>query len=119
VQKVDRIDVTKSEISSILKDIRELIVSARSSAIRSINSIQVATNFEIGRRIINKEGMEELLLLHLLEVPFELRRSLRSTNAIEGLFSGVRLYEKNIRRHLIGSCLRLSKLQAGDYSLSV
>ena len=46
-----------------------------------------------------KEGLEELLLLHLLEVPFELRRSLRSTNAIEGLFSGVRLYEKNIRRY--------------------
>ncbi len=46
-----------------------------------------------------KEGMEELLLLHLLNVPFALRRSLRSTNAIEGLFSRVRFYEKNIRRY--------------------
>lgn len=46
-----------------------------------------------------KEGMEELLTLHLLEVPFALRRSLRSTNAIEGLFSRVRFYEKNIRRY--------------------
>jgi transposase-like protein len=46
-----------------------------------------------------KEGMEEVLLLHLLNVPFALRRSLRSTNAIEGLFSRVRFYEKNIRRY--------------------
>lgn len=46
-----------------------------------------------------KEGVDELLLLHLLNVPFSLRRSLRSTNAIEGLFSRVRFYEKNIRRY--------------------
>lgn len=43
--------------------------------------------------------MQELLLLHLLEVPFALRRSLRSTNTIEGLFSGVQFYEKNIRQY--------------------
>jgi putative transposase len=46
-----------------------------------------------------KEGMEELLLLHVLHIPFALRRSLRSTNAIEGLFSRVRFCEKNIRRY--------------------
>jgi putative transposase len=45
------------------------------------------------------EGFDELLLLHRLKVPLALRRSLRSTNAIEGLFSRVRFYEKNIRRY--------------------
>jgi transposase-like protein len=46
-----------------------------------------------------KEGMEDLLLLHVLSVPYSLRRSLRSTNAIEGLFSRVRFYEKGIKRY--------------------
>jgi transposase-like protein len=50
-----------------------------------------------------KEGMEELLTLHGLNVPFELRRSLRSTNAIEALFSRVRFYEKGIKRYRSGS----------------
>jgi hypothetical protein len=49
--------------------------------------------------------MKELLTLHRLNVPFELRRSLRSTNAIEALFSRVRfhVYEKGIKRYRSGS----------------
>lgn len=46
-----------------------------------------------------EEGLEELLTLHRLHIPPQLRRSLRSTNAIESLFSGVRFYEKNIKRY--------------------
>jgi putative transposase len=46
-----------------------------------------------------REGMDELMLLHILNVPYALRRSLRSTNATEGLFSRVRFYEKGIKRY--------------------
>lgn len=46
-----------------------------------------------------REGREELLTLHRLEVPAELRVSLHSTNMIESLFSTVRQCEKNIKRY--------------------
>ena len=46
-----------------------------------------------------QEGYDELLTLHTLKIPASLRQSLRSTNAIEGMFSQVRLREKNIRRY--------------------
>ncbi len=39
----------------LLSEIRELILAARSAAGRSVNTIQVLTNFEIGRRIVNYE----------------------------------------------------------------
>ncbi len=44
------------------------------------------------------EGFDELLTLHKLNIPTKLRSSLRSTNAIESLFSKVRYRERNIRR---------------------
>jgi predicted nuclease of restriction endonuclease-like (RecB) superfamily len=37
------------------RDIRDIIVSARSAAARNINAIQIAMNFEIGKRIIEHE----------------------------------------------------------------
>ncbi len=37
------------------EDIRDLIVTARDSVVRGINLVQVHTNFEIGRRIIEQE----------------------------------------------------------------
>lgn len=39
----------------LFKEIRELILSARKSAVRSVDTIQVLTNFEIGRRIVENE----------------------------------------------------------------
>ena len=36
-------------------DIKELIQAARSAAYRSVNTLQVLTNFEIGRLIIENE----------------------------------------------------------------
>ena len=39
----------------IVRDIRDLIVRARAMAVKSINTIQVATYFEIGRRIVEEE----------------------------------------------------------------
>lgn len=39
----------------LLQDIRNLITVARSTAARNINKLQVLTNFEIGRRIVEEE----------------------------------------------------------------
>lgn len=45
------------------------------------------------------EALDQLLLLHRLEVPEELRPVLRSTNGIENLFSTTRHREKNLKNH--------------------
>lgn len=44
-----------SEISVLFQQIRELIRSARSAVVRNVDTIQVMTNFEIGRRIVEHE----------------------------------------------------------------
>jgi hypothetical protein len=41
--------------SALLSDIKALVLQARSVAVRQINSLQVLTNFEIGRRIVEEE----------------------------------------------------------------
>ncbi len=59
------------------------------------------------------EALEEILTLHRLKVPALLRKTLHSTNPIEGMFSQVRRAEKNILRYRgskmsrrwLGSCL--------------
>jgi hypothetical protein len=45
----------KTEESELLQDIRSLIRTARSSAVRNIDRLQVITNFKIGRRIVEEE----------------------------------------------------------------
>lgn len=45
------------------------------------------------------EGLEEILTLHRLNVPEELRRILSTTNGIENLFSTTRHREKNIKNY--------------------
>lgn len=44
------------------------------------------------------EAFEEILTVHKLNIPGLLRKTLRSTNIIESLFSQVRYTEKNIKR---------------------
>ncbi len=44
-----------SEISGLFHQVRELIVSARKAAYRSVDTVQVVTNYEIGRRIVEHE----------------------------------------------------------------
>lgn len=44
---------------SLFQDIRELIVSARRTVVRNVNTIQVVMNFEIGRRIVQHEQQGE------------------------------------------------------------
>ena len=45
------------------------------------------------------EALDEILLLHKLEVPEELRPTLRSTNGIENVFSTTRQREKNLKNY--------------------
>lgn len=45
------------------------------------------------------EAMEEILTVHRLEVPEELRKSLSTTNGIENVFSVVRHREKNMKNY--------------------
>ena len=47
--------IRPGDIDSLLKELRKLIVSARKTATRAVDTIQVATNFEIGRRIVEHE----------------------------------------------------------------
>lgn len=44
-----------NSFNSLIKEIRGLIVTARSTVINNINTVQVITNFEIGRRIVEHE----------------------------------------------------------------
>lgn len=51
---------TKNHIdSALLKEVRELIMAARSAVIQNINTVQVITSFEIGRRIVEYEQQGE------------------------------------------------------------
>jgi hypothetical protein len=43
----------------LFSEIRELIVSARKAVVRNVDTIQVITNFEIGRRILEHEQQGE------------------------------------------------------------
>lgn len=47
----------ESEANRLFHQIRELILSARNIAARSVDTLQVMTNFEIGRRIVEHEQM--------------------------------------------------------------
>jgi predicted nuclease of restriction endonuclease-like (RecB) superfamily len=53
----DRDNVTKTgeTLLPLVEEIRELVQSARKAASQNINTLQVATNFEIGRRIVEYE----------------------------------------------------------------
>ena len=44
-----------------------------------------------------REGLEDTIAVHTLEVPDVLRRSLRSTNAIESCFSMTRKFCRNVK----------------------
>jgi len=39
-------------VNALISEIRELILSARGAVVHSVDLIQVLTNFEIGRRIV-------------------------------------------------------------------
>jgi len=46
-------------MNSLVGELRELIRAARRAVVRSVDTIQVLTNFEIGRRIVEHEQMGE------------------------------------------------------------
>ena len=42
-------------VATLLSEVRTLIASARRAAASTVNTLQVLTNFEIGRRIVEHE----------------------------------------------------------------
>jgi transposase-like protein len=71
---------------------------------------EMLLDFEKWLRAINesaadslKEALEEILTVHRLHVRLELRKTLRSTNPIENMFSTVRDCEINIKRYRKGA----------------
>jgi hypothetical protein len=46
---------TRQEAASLYEAIRSLVLSARQSAARGVNLLQVYTNYEIGRRTFEQE----------------------------------------------------------------
>lgn len=82
----------KGELESLEKWLREINESAADSLV---------------------EAMEEILTIHRLQVPELLRKTLHSTNLIEGVFYQVRRMERNIKRYRsskmsrrwLGTCL--------------
>lgn len=61
---------------SFVKDIRELIVSARATVSRGVDLVQVHTNFEIGRRIVEQEQRGKARAAYGKEVVKELAERL-------------------------------------------
>lgn len=67
----------KRALEQVIRDLKKLNVSAAASL---------------------EEGLEETLTVHKLDLPEELRRSLRSTNMIESIFSNSRHMMRNVKR---------------------
>ena len=53
-QKSVKADTSAKE-TTLFKEIRDLVISARQAVVRNVNALQVITNFEIGRRIVEQE----------------------------------------------------------------
>ncbi len=52
-------DSKRDGLAPLIAEVRELIVSARNAAASTVNTLQVMTNFEIGRRIVEHEQKGE------------------------------------------------------------
>ena len=48
-----------SQEAALFREIRELIFSARKAVVRNVDAIQVITNFEVGRRIVERQQQGE------------------------------------------------------------
>ena len=57
--KKEPVATTPHELGQLVTEVRELIQSARHAAATTVNSLQVLTNFEIGRRIVEHEQKGE------------------------------------------------------------
>jgi len=74
-KRFDRVGARADDgVASLIAEVRRLIRSARSAAATTVNTLQVLTNFEIGRRIVEHEqggskraGYGDLVLRTLAE----------------------------------------------------
>jgi predicted nuclease of restriction endonuclease-like (RecB) superfamily len=85
---------TAETLLPLVKEIRELVQSARRAASHNINTLQVVTNFEIGRRIVEHEQQGSRRAEYGKQTLIELSRQL--TNELGRGFSERNL--ENMRR---------------------
>ena len=76
-------------VAALLNEVRQLIAAARNAAASTVNTLQVVTNFEIGRRIVENEQKGEKRAEYGAEVLKEL--SARLTEEFGKGFSPVNL----------------------------
>ena len=57
--KREPVKTTPHELGPLVTELRGLILSARHAAATTVNTLQVLTNFEIGRRIVEHEQQGE------------------------------------------------------------
>lgn len=65
-----------SDLAPLIAEVRELIQAARNVAASTVNALQVMTNFEIGRRIVEQEQKGEERAAYGIELLKELSASL-------------------------------------------
>lgn len=80
--------ITTKEIVYLVQQVREIILSARAVAARSVDTVQVAMNFAVGQRIVEHEQHGDKRATYSARVmkglaesmSFEFRRGFSSTN---------------------------------------
>ena len=70
--------IDSQAVEMVLKDIRQLIDRARSQAAQRINTLQLITNFEIGRLIVEREQNGEKRATYGKNLIVELSKKLRA-----------------------------------------
>lgn len=87
--KKEPVTTTPHELGPLVTELRDLILSARHAAATTVNTLQVLTNFEIGRRIVEHEQKGEKRAEYGAELLKEL--SVRLTEEFGKGFSPVNL----------------------------
>jgi hypothetical protein len=83
------VTTTTNELAPLITELRGLIHSARHAVATTVNTLQVMTNFEIGRRIVEHEQKGEKRAEYGKELLKEL--SIRLKEEFGGGFSAVNL----------------------------
>jgi predicted nuclease of restriction endonuclease-like (RecB) superfamily len=106
--------VAAKDFSALIAEVRDLIQSARHTAATSVNTLQVLTNFEIGRRIVEHEQQGVARAAYGKELLKEL--SVRLTEEFGKGFSTTNL--KLMRQFFVENCNRIGQKASDQLSMS-
>ncbi|MEK6647260.1 MAG: PDDEXK nuclease domain-containing protein [Candidatus Firestonebacteria bacterium] len=117
--------------SSLLKEIRGLITAARTAVVRSVDTIQVVTNFEIGRRIVEHEQKGDYRAQYGKQLIEVLSRKLSeefgkgfSKSNVEYMRKFYLLYHERVEKNCQVSSVKLienqkSQIVSGDFGIKI